>query len=585
MATLWEQPDDSDLELEPVSIPDTKAGDQVKVSLNSDESDRPSKFYGVLDGRQRCTALAMVFGGLRASSGLRRFNGGWFLDVKDVDITARVAYFSNKDITSKGLTSTASCVAAGLFPLATTHKDGLLAQWMNYLQALTDPTNYPGGELPSTDELARRNDVLQSAFTGINSTVLAVYIVPADYSLGEICEIFETLNTTGTRVSTVDLLHSWLYADTVDDLDPVQLRDWIDDLGSLDGAAGWASRNKRPELIAQTVTACYLGLDSAKPEPRKVGRRAKAPVITSVKAGDLLATPTAFWKEAIARRDALASYIGGYQDAVCGGRFDLQDCPYPVTMAIYASLRWYMDIDPRHSGQWTIDDLDALFRAFFWRTALTSRYDQGFLTQSAADLRWLKDILFERKGRNANEWATWATQQLNLHIQGAPTSEDVKERLMHSRAPGAMGKALALPVLTRPTVDLLNPGDSITYPSQAKVELHHVYPRAWCANNKHGSLSDVLEPSTAGYDYVRSIANMTPLTSKSNSEWRAKTPGQALVTAGITFDNARERLLSHFIDKVAFDALTGLSPNPGAFWNRRAQLIAEDLTQRCVVSY
>jgi uncharacterized protein with ParB-like and HNH nuclease domain len=74
MATLWEQPDDSDLALVPASIPDTQNGQSVDASLSSPE-DRPKNFYAVLDGRQRATALAMVFGGLRATDARRRFSG------------------------------------------------------------------------------------------------------------------------------------------------------------------------------------------------------------------------------------------------------------------------------------------------------------------------------------------------------------------------------------------------------------------------------------------------------------------------------------------------------------------------------
>src|SRR5690606_31383290 len=101
-----------------------------------------------------------------------------------------------------------------------------------------------------------------------------------------------TLNTTGTKVSTVDLIHSWLYTDTSREArQPLSLRDWIDELGQLQGAIGWASRDDRPELIAQIVTASYIAL-TEKAAPRKVGRK-QPTALTSVKAGDLLATPTA----------------------------------------------------------------------------------------------------------------------------------------------------------------------------------------------------------------------------------------------------------------------------------------------------
>ena len=76
------------------------------------------------------------------------------------------------------------------------------------------------------------------SFEGLMATKLAVNIVPSSYSLSEICEIFEVLNTTGTKVSTVDLIHSWLFSETSRDKSPILLRDWIDRLGEQAGAVG-----------------------------------------------------------------------------------------------------------------------------------------------------------------------------------------------------------------------------------------------------------------------------------------------------------------------------------------------------------
>src|SRR5258706_370590 len=56
MATLWEQPDRSGLDLEPVSIPDSGAPRYFRPV-----SEAPNRTYAVLDGRQRCTAIAMAF--------------------------------------------------------------------------------------------------------------------------------------------------------------------------------------------------------------------------------------------------------------------------------------------------------------------------------------------------------------------------------------------------------------------------------------------------------------------------------------------------------------------------------------------
>lgn len=586
MATLWEQPDDSDLKLVPASIEDTQNNVATAVTLAEDDESRPNRFYAVLDGRQRSTALAMAFGGLRATDSRRRFSGRFFLDVTERDVTDRVRYIREPQVKAKKYDQLSACVADGLFPLATDPAKGLMGQWMSYLQEIQNPANYPNRKLPEPEELEQRNAVLQKAFEGISETVLAVYVVPGEYTLGEICEIFETLNTTGTKVSTVDLLHSWLFNDTSNDAEPILLRDWIDELGQLEGAVGWASKSERPEIVAQIVTACYIALDDAdKPKPRSVGSAKKTATVTALKAGDLLATPAPFWRDAVAKRDDLAGYIGDFQKCASGAYFPLSDCPYPVTVAMYSALRWYMDHDSRYSDQWSLHELDSLFRAFFWRNALTGRYDQGFLSQSAADLKSLKDILFRRaKAASANGWATEANNFLlkTMNMQ-LPTLEDTERQLLQAKPAGALGQALSLPVRTRPTMDLLDPAIGISYPSAKPVELHHIYPQAWCSNNRHGSLGDILDPNKAEFDYVKSVANSTPLTRESNNDWRAKTPGQALTKGEMSFDVAKKRLVSHFISVEAYEALTAEEPNPKAFWDFRARGIGTELIARCSV--
>jgi hypothetical protein len=586
MATLWEQPDDADgLDLQPVSLPDTVNAAAAHATLCEDATARPSKFFAVLDGRQRSTALALAFGGLRATDTRRRFSGRFFLDVTKDEVSERVQYIRDPDVKKRGLDKLNVAIGEGLFPLATSEV-GIFGQWMGYIQALKDPANYPNNQLPSDEELSKRDRILKAAFEGINETLLAVYIVPKEYTLGDICEIFETLNTTGTKVSTVDLLHSWLFADTANEEHPIELRDWIDNLGQLDGALGWAGRNTRPELIAQAVTAAYVGLDSAKPSPRAVGGKKAPASVTSVKAGDLLATPPDFWKSVVSAPELFATYIGDFQTAVANAKFPMADCPYPVTMPIYCAIRWYMDHDQRFNGQWSKKELDAVFSAFFWRNMLAGRYDQGFLTQSSKDLKDLKDILFSRHSHtDANSWASAASKRLESHF-GLPVPEksSLTPIILHRRPAGALGKGLGLAVSSRPMTDLLDPATSIAYPSQKPVELHHIYPSHWCQNNQHGPLAAVLDPKLSDYDFGASIANLMPLTRTSNNTWKAKTPGQALTQASITYGNASSRLESNFISQDAYNALTAGTPDPKKFWESRADDIAGHLVALCQVS-
>jgi hypothetical protein len=581
MATLWEQNSQVSamVESEAVWIPDSDA----HRTLPGPEG-LPSKRLAILDGRQRCTAIAIAFGGLKAQDGKSKFAGRFYLDVASADPNERVVYKKENEIQKQHLDTDASCIGRGFFPLSSSlPNEDILPQWMRYLQALKNPDNYPGGSLPPSDELERRDQILKYAFEGIVNTKLAVYIVPESYGLAAICEIFETLNQTGQVVSTVDLIHSWLYADTQGDLEgPILLRDWIREFGQMDGAIGWSYAEDRPELIAQFVTACYVAQKS-KPAPRSVSGTGTAS-INSVKAADLLATPTQHWRSIVRNSELLARFIGDFQQVVAGGVFPFWCAPYPVSGAVYVALRWHLHFDKPTA--WGREDLDSLYRAFFWRNALTSRYDQGFLTQLGTDIKELTAILELRSNfASPNAWANEARVALETLIRGfLPTKEQLVDLLTDGRQAGALQKTLTLPMLAGIHKDLLDPQTLICFAGGEPPELHHIFPRAWCATNKTGRLASLLDKTLAGRNWVESIANQMPLSRKSNNIWKAKVPDQILAEQEARFPAVRNAAESVFIDAGAFEFLRNGSKDIEAFWSRRADLIAIDLLGRTNVT-
>jgi hypothetical protein len=581
MATLWEQDSatQSEVDTEPIWIPD---GD--KHQFLGGEKNTPIKHFAILDGRQRCTAIAMAFGGLRSYDHRSKFAGRFYLDVSAVDVNERVVFKKDAEIKRLHIESDAACIGRGLFPLSSSlENEQQLSQWMRYLQALKNKDNYPGAVLPSDEELERRDRILKNAFEGIVNTRLAVYGVPGTYHLATICEIFETLNQTGTIVSTVDLIHSWLYAETRKDPEgPIILRDWIQDLGQKDGAIGWSSLDDRPELIAQFVTACYVALTS-KPNPRSISGGG-AGSITSVKAADLLATPTKHWRSVNENSDLFARFIGDFQQVVAGGAFPYKYSPYPVAGAIYVALRWHKHFD--QPAAWGREDLDSLFKAFFWRNALTSRYDQGFLSQLGADIKELSAILDKRGAINSpNEWAIFAQKSLDSLIAGImPTRSQLVDLLTDGRQTGALQKALTLTLLAGSHKDLLDPQFNISFPGGEPPELHHIFPRAWCASNCTGELAKILNKEQAGRNWVESTANLMPLSRKSNNIWKAKVPSQILAEKQAQFSIVKSAAKEVFIDEIAFEHLLEGSGKIREFWERRAEAIASDILGRTTVT-
>lgn len=574
MATLWQQSDDSELPLVPVSIRDR---DKPTVLPGAEKA--PATSFAVLDGRQRCTAIAIAFGGLRPRDGRLKFWGRFFLNLATKEEARRIEYVRESEVVKRGLDSDAGAIGRGLFPLSSSEpEENLIQQWYRYTQAIQDASYYPDSQLPDAEELERRNRILARSFEGLMQTKLAVNIVPASYSLPDICEIFEVLNTTGTKVSTVDLIHSWLFSATAEDEAPILLRDWIDKLGQQSGAVGWSSSTDRPELIAQMATAAYVSLES-KPEPRVVGRGQPARV-ASIKSGDLLATPTLHWKNILAGEEALVGFLSDFQRCVSGGAFGWKACPYPVTASIYVGLRWHHRFDVESTHPWTIADLDALFRAFFWRNAVSSRYDQGFLTQLGSDIAELKRVLNLRPSFGSfAEWAATADAQLESFLKKTvPDSAELRD-LYSSHQTGALQKALLLPIVAGARRDLLMPDIDISFPGRTDIQLHHIYPKAWCRNNLTSVLSKWLDPAVQQKDWVGAAANLMPLTRESNLKWRAANPGAILHQEGLTYASHGELLSGLFVTEEAFALLEGGAEGIPGFWNARADALANHLEE------
>lgn len=581
MVTLWEQPSDSSLGLGPISIDDWDSQNKSKIIREFGIDDaNPSQVMAILDGRQRCTSLAMAFGGLSPQFGKNKYAGRYFLNASLKDPLERVIFKKKSEVEREGLTNLPACIAKGYFPLAPFESgQSILQQWYGYIQKLKDSSIYPAGEFPDEAEILRRDNILQQAFEGITETKLGACIVPQKYDLGQICEIFETLNLTGMKVSTVDLINSWLLRDTDDGF---HLREWLDDLAQLDGAVGWSVPRKRPELIAQFATACYVTETDAetKAKPRRVSGKSTTRHLTSIKSADLLATPTEHWLSIARRTDQFAEFIGDFQKVVAGGTFGYLQCPYPASASIYVGLRWHKAFDPEdaHRG-WKVEDLNRLYKAFFWRNSLGQRYDQGFLSQIGTDIKTLKEVLARKHSfADDTEWAGYADAALDELFKETvlPDKDRLISWLTDGRNGGALQNALLLPMIAAAESDFL--GNALIGDDESRVELHHIYPNRWCRENASGKLREYLLKDGDGKNYVDSVSNLMPISRRLNLEWRAKSPSTFIIDRAIQYTGpVAEALAGQFIDDEGFRMLKAGTDAIPEFWERRASIIADDL--------
>lgn len=580
MVTLWEQPPNSGLELENVSLADSGSSGLIYFREGGGNGGSPEPLVrnAILDGRQRSTAIAMVFGGLRPKNNQRRFAGRFFLSLNEDDMSSPITFKKTADISRMNLDSDVGALSKGYVPLEVASGGSLFKQWTDYVAKFTDPAIYPDGTLPDPEILESRKQRLWESFEGLNNTKLAVYTVPPNYDLGDICQIFETLNTTGTKVSAVDLIHSWIYADTQpSEGGPLRLREWIDLLGEQGGAVGWASKDRRPELTVQIVTACHVASETP-PEPRAIAGKSSS--IKSVKQNDLLSIPTEWWRQVMEldKTKFLAEALLDFQTVVAGGQFSVESAPYPASAAIYVALRWHKEHD---KADWTIGQLNSAYLAFYWQNALGTRYDQGFLTQVGADIAELKAALTDGVNLDPAAWKNAMQKRINGLINKQLPDEDyLIEQLTDGTVKGAMRDALRLRMMVGCRSDLLEPDRSISFPDASDVDMHHVFPKNWCNNNRVGDLKQRLdEKKDSGRDWLNSPANLMPLSTKSNQEWKAKSPRQALSESEITkFADRETEFRSVFIDADAFKVLIESKPETvGKLWDRRAKKMAEDL--------
>jgi len=212
----------------------------------------PAVIKLILDGKQRLTSLAIAFGGLRAPKGNQLFSGAWYIDFTKgtEDSDEFIKYKKKPEITAQKLNQIPNCLALGLLPLD---------QYLNFnklSQRIFDKDYYPANSLPSEEELERRSVNLARCQSTFNGYQIPVAELPASVGLSDICEIFEVLNTKGTKVSTFDLIHNTFFGQTGGQF---SLRDKFEELSKSTASLSLLLASSRQEFLCQLITGTYKG--------------------------------------------------------------------------------------------------------------------------------------------------------------------------------------------------------------------------------------------------------------------------------------------------------------------------------------
>lgn len=563
MVTLWAQP----------ATEGPPLTDWEKIKLRKAEfgdfSTPPPGPRLILDGRQRLTAIAMAFATLSEPDDRYLFGGKWYANIsREVGDDEFIEHLKAGEIQKQKLDIPANLLAAGLIPLNNLD----IIKTLN--QNVHNRDFYPDGKFPSGEERERRSGRLSRLMEVLLEYQIPVAEIPDTVGLSEVCEIFNVLNQTGTKVSTFDLVHNVLFSDSSGKF---VLRDKFAKYAEL-GSLGYFCDEDRPDLFCQLVTGSYLTRGEGASVRNNTGR------VVSVKGGDLLQTPKDFYEKFDASIERVDAFAADFFSEIVGGDFSSSMLPYPVSSGLYLALRWSLHEASDEGTRFKVSSLNRAFRAFYWRNVLSSRYDQGFLTLFSTDLTSLRSALVQAIPLEDSDtrWRQYVANELDVLFDARERKfprisvDDMVQRLKGD-ARGAVRQAFRAFAFSRTTTDLLSrkPLNRFTELKKERVELHHIFPKDWCRNNR-GQFTglgdgDSLNPT------VDSFANLIPLSAESNKKWLAKSPPTALQDFQITFPTHRDLLTSAAIDEEAFSLLVNLKVDQ--FWDRRARNIAERLVK------
>lgn len=548
LVTLWAQPQGTPVTpSEPIKIRNAEYKHFTKD---------PAVMKLVLDGRQRLTAITMAFGGLTSPDDRYLFSGKWFLNLDEEPDSEKIIEFKKqKQIGTLQLDSMPNCLAKALIPL-----DSYL-QFGEYNQNIHNEKLYPTKGFPSDEVRARRSQRLSKFYETFMNFDVPIAEIPETVTLPQVCDIFDVLNTTGTKVSTFDIIHNLLYSATAGAFELRRL--FASCQGSMP-SFGLLCDSARQEFFCQTVTGCYIS------GPKPTARQGKD-LVASLKGGDLMETPTTFYETFRDNLPKIDTYCSTLFSEVLDGDFRVKEIPYPVSVILYISLHWYSEMHLT-TDRYTTDQLNRVFRAFFWRNALTGRYDQGFLTRFTSDQIALKAVLM--KERKTPSWVAScnkAVEELFGEQYSALSKARIKQLLLDGEIRGALRQAFSLFLYSRAKTDWLEgtPLNRFSDEKGCSVQLHHIFPQGWCKDNK--GTKNIIKDNES---IVDGFANLVPLTAKSNNIWRTKSPSTAISEFALDF-STDQRFADALVDSDAFTFLK--SDDPDGFWNRRASLMAEEL--------
>ena len=378
------------------------------------------------------------------------------------------------------------------------------------LNKIPDASSYFGHVAALKDEALQES--AKELFNRFKDYKVAT-VTLGDMSLTDVAPIFERINSTGTRLTIVDLMRATTWSPDFD------LVDSIDAIRDVLAEKSFESIDRK--AILRNVSAANGGMFSV--ESIDDLRHASP---------ESLKTATAQTEQGLRGAvDFLATHVGAPSAAVV---------PYTNQIVVLAEILRRL---PTPSGvQW------AEIERWFWRTGISGYFSGWNTGMMASDLAAVRDFVEGRK--------------TVIDVPVAPVHHQIWATRQF-RTNSAHSKILALILAYQTPVDILT-GQTIDVAKalawQNSKEFHHIFPQAFLKTR--GLTSAQVSP----------LANMAYLTSASNKKISDQAPSVYFKALLDEHGDAAKGWLAHnLIDQAAIDA--ALKDDFEAFLDARSNAI------------
>lgn len=421
------------------------------------EKNGGSPDYLVLDGQQRLTSLSLALNG--------RGDHLFFMDlnlVEQDDLENGVYFLRRGEARRKGVLDRETQFARHTYPLWAVvgeHED----EW--WFQEYADYHARDGNR----DELRDRAKRLQHEFVKpLKNYSFPIVELPAETSLEAVCQVFETLNKTGMKLTVFDLLTAKFWPSNVN------LRALLDEARAEYPLLGEDEFGVEATFLLQAVSLLRTGL---------------------CKRGDLLKlSPEGFeedWRVVCRAASAALSVLKGE----CGV-LTRSWLPY---VSLFPSLFAIADRVLRHEGPHVGAAWEKV-KQWFWCSCFGQRYEGPPNTLNATDLRqvvqWIDD----------DEAVPEAVSQFSL--------EGVDLRRAERQRNAVYRSVICLTIVTGArdffTGNCLT-ADALKDPSR-RIEDHHLFPTGWFRRQvpPRGAENSILNRALIDYATNKRISDKAP---------------------------------------------------------------------------